>query len=79
MLQVIMDCTMPILLIPMELHYQLELIGRALLNHYKSAEKRILVNLSKFWHIFIIKVSKNYDLPSRNEILLTNQFSILEN
>ena len=30
MLQVIMDCTMPILLIPMELHYQLELIRRAL-------------------------------------------------
>ena len=34
---------------------------------------------TKFWHILIIKVARNCDLPSRNKIFLTNQFSILEN
>ena len=35
--------------------------------------------MTQFWHIFIIKVSRNCDLASRNEIFLTNQFLILEN
>ena len=61
-------------------HYHHGLIGRELWNHYIGlpAEKRIKpTQLSQFWHIFIIKVSRNCDLPSRNEIFLTNQFSIL--
>ena len=57
MLQVIMDCTRPILLIPMELHYQLELIGRALEITIYLPKKRI--KPSQFWHIFTIKVSRN--------------------
>ena len=38
-----------------------------------------LIKPTQFWHIFILKVSRNCDLPLRNEIFLTNQFSILEN
>ena len=58
-------------------HHRHGLIGRKLWNHYIPAEKRI--KPTQFWHIFIIKVSRNCDLPSRNEIFLTNQFSILDN
>ena len=53
------------------------LIGRELWNHYISAEK--CIKSTQFWHIFIIKVSRNCDLASWNERFLTNQFSILDN
>ena len=48
-------------------HYRHGLIGREFWNHYIPAEKRIKPTQ-------IIKVSRNCDLPSRNEIFLTNQF-----
>ena len=52
-------------------HYRHGLIGCELWNHYIPAEK--LIKPTQFWHISIIKVSLNCDLPSRNEIFLTNQ------
>ena len=48
-------------------HYHHGLIGHALWNHYIYAEKRI--KPTQFWHIFILKILRNCDLPSQNEIV----------